>query len=201
MSTPTFADTHNMVAFLEKPAESDVFHLADADGIDCLPNATIFEELALMGRSSLEKQRKETEVTQDETHHDDSVPIPSNDPLLSGKGCSSKGECWFKEEGLKVRKEKGKSRIRDEKIKESLNHSRDCNPLKIWQVNLELIQAELIEVEKRQGKGRRSNIALIESWENIQAMMEADRLLAERLQTREQDELTNEEMAKLFMEH
>ncbi|GJX12352.1 hypothetical protein Tco_0204110 [Tanacetum coccineum] len=26
MSTPTFSDTHNMVAFLEKPAESDRFH-------------------------------------------------------------------------------------------------------------------------------------------------------------------------------
>ncbi|GKD86611.1 hypothetical protein Tco_1357765, partial [Tanacetum coccineum] len=26
MSTLTFVDTHNMVAFLEKPAESDGFH-------------------------------------------------------------------------------------------------------------------------------------------------------------------------------
>ncbi|GJW42186.1 hypothetical protein Tco_0070985 [Tanacetum coccineum] len=34
---------------------------------------------------SRRKQRKETEVPQDETHHDDSVPIPSNDPLLSGE--------------------------------------------------------------------------------------------------------------------
>ncbi|GJW19118.1 hypothetical protein Tco_0026554 [Tanacetum coccineum] len=92
MSTLTFADTHNMVAFLEKPAESDGpyeiidflnanqfkcfncqtltshilafatflattkssirsdLHLADAGGIDCLPTATIFEELARMGQ-------------------------------------------------------------------------------------------------------------------------------------------------------
>ncbi|GJU93415.1 hypothetical protein Tco_1318171 [Tanacetum coccineum] len=114
MSTLTFVDTHNMVAFLEKPAKSDRFHeiidflnanqihyaltvnpiiytscikqvwattkantingehqlqalvdkkrviitesiirsdlhLEDAGGIDCLPNATIFEELARMG--------------------------------------------------------------------------------------------------------------------------------------------------------
>ncbi|GJU24337.1 hypothetical protein Tco_1162958 [Tanacetum coccineum] len=91
MSTLTFADTHNMVVFLEKPAESDGFHeiidflnsnqihytltinptiytscieqfwatsktsirsdlhLEDADGTDCLPTATIFEELARMG--------------------------------------------------------------------------------------------------------------------------------------------------------
>ncbi|GJV10755.1 hypothetical protein Tco_1352296 [Tanacetum coccineum] len=114
MLTLTFADTYNMVAFLEKPSESDGFHeiinflnanqihyaltvnpiiytsciqqfwatakantvngkrqlqalvdkkrviiaessirsdlqLADAGGIDCLPTATIFEELARMG--------------------------------------------------------------------------------------------------------------------------------------------------------
>ncbi|GJS51403.1 hypothetical protein Tco_0624765 [Tanacetum coccineum] len=36
-------------------------------------------------RTVWRKQRKETEVPQDETHHDDSVPIPSNDPLLSGE--------------------------------------------------------------------------------------------------------------------
>ncbi|GJT02952.1 ribonuclease H-like domain-containing protein [Tanacetum coccineum] len=56
-------------------------HLEDAGGTDCLPTATIFEELERMGR----KQRKKTEVPQDETHHDDSVPIPSNDPPLSGE--------------------------------------------------------------------------------------------------------------------
>ncbi|GKF35371.1 hypothetical protein Tco_0108571 [Tanacetum coccineum] len=39
----------------------------------------------MMKKQSRRKQRKETEVPQDETHHDDSVPIPSNDPLLSGE--------------------------------------------------------------------------------------------------------------------
>ncbi|GJV88315.1 hypothetical protein Tco_1532253 [Tanacetum coccineum] len=90
MSTLKFADTHNLVAFLEKPEESNGFeeiidflnasfvqyalklksyiytsaletvprqqqsnrsdlNLEDACGIDCLPTATIFEELARMG--------------------------------------------------------------------------------------------------------------------------------------------------------
>ncbi|GKB70178.1 hypothetical protein Tco_0931590 [Tanacetum coccineum] len=68
--------------------------------------------------------------------------------------------------------------------------------------NLEAqLQAELIEEEKMtRKKEEEANIALIESWENTQSMMEADRLLAERLQTREQEELTDEEKAKLFME-
>ncbi|GJT09930.1 hypothetical protein Tco_0856972 [Tanacetum coccineum] len=34
-----------------------------------------------------------------------------------------------------------------------------------------------------------ANIALIESWENTQAMMEADRLLAKRLQSKEREEM------------
>ncbi|GKE10575.1 hypothetical protein Tco_1414126, partial [Tanacetum coccineum] len=48
-------------------------------------------------------------------------------------------------------------------------------------------------------KEEEANIALIASWENTEAMMKVDRLLAERLQTREQEELTDEEKAKLFM--
>ncbi|GKB70452.1 putative ribonuclease H-like domain-containing protein, partial [Tanacetum coccineum] len=44
------------------------------------------------------------------------------------------------------------------------------------------------------------SIALTESRENTQAMMEADRLLAERLQSKEREELIDEEKAKLFME-
>ncbi|GJV70571.1 hypothetical protein Tco_1490566 [Tanacetum coccineum] len=73
MTTLPFADTHNLVAFLDKPAESEGFEqivdflkassiryaltvnptidlqLEDAKGIACLPNADIFEQLALMG--------------------------------------------------------------------------------------------------------------------------------------------------------
>ncbi|GJZ61542.1 hypothetical protein Tco_0617679 [Tanacetum coccineum] len=37
------------------------------------------------------------------------------------------------------------------------------------------------------------------SWDNVQAMIEADRLLAERLQAREQEELTDEKKARLFV--
>ncbi|GJX82927.1 hypothetical protein Tco_0332408 [Tanacetum coccineum] len=67
--------------------------------------------------------------------------------------------------------------------------------------NLEAqLQAELIEEERiAREKEEEANIALIESWENTQAMMEANRLLAERLQIREQEELIDEEKAKLFM--
>ncbi|GJW16863.1 hypothetical protein Tco_0024299 [Tanacetum coccineum] len=45
-----------------------------------------------------------------------------------------------------------------------------------------------------------ANIALIESWDNTQAMMEADFELAQRLQTEEQGEITIEERSRLFVE-
>ncbi|GJX39737.1 hypothetical protein Tco_0253040 [Tanacetum coccineum] len=71
MAALKFADSHNMVAFLEKPAQSDGFEeivdflnahtindlrLEDAEGIECLPSATIFEELTRMGYEKLSQK-------------------------------------------------------------------------------------------------------------------------------------------------
>ncbi|GKF05062.1 hypothetical protein Tco_0035730 [Tanacetum coccineum] len=51
------------------------------------------------------------------------------------------------------------------------------------------LQAKLEEEERlARQKEEEATIALVESWDNTQAMIEADRLLAERLQTREQEE-------------
>ncbi|GJS14379.1 hypothetical protein Tco_0408851 [Tanacetum coccineum] len=53
------------------------------------------------------------------------------------------------------------------------------------------LEAELIEEERlARKKEEEANIALIESWDNTQAMMEADFELAQRLQTKEQGEIT-----------
>ncbi|GKC71934.1 hypothetical protein Tco_1117817 [Tanacetum coccineum] len=63
------------------------------------------------------------------------------------------------------------------------------------------LQVELEEEERlTRQKEEEANIALIELWDNTQEMMDADRLLAERLQAREQKELTDEEKARLFVE-
>ncbi|GJY92299.1 hypothetical protein Tco_0508081 [Tanacetum coccineum] len=63
------------------------------------------------------------------------------------------------------------------------------------------LEAETIEEEKLARKQEEeANIALIESWDNTQAMMEADFELAQRLQTKEQGEITIEERSRLFVE-
>ncbi|GKG09720.1 hypothetical protein Tco_0338466, partial [Tanacetum coccineum] len=68
--------------------------------------------------------------------------------------------------------------------------------------NLEAqMQAELIEEERlARQKEEQANIDLIESWDNTQAMMEADFELAQKLQTEEQGEITIEERSRLFVE-
>ncbi|GJZ43031.1 hypothetical protein Tco_0590286 [Tanacetum coccineum] len=63
----------------------------------------------------------------------------------------------------------------------------------------EFDEQERIEREKAE-KEAEVNIALKETWDDIQAKIDADCLLAERLQAREQEELTIEERAKLFQQ-
>nr|GEU42739.1 hypothetical protein [Tanacetum cinerariifolium] len=63
-----------------------------------------------------------------------------------------------------------------------------------------------IKTSKVQDKGERArqeeeaNSALIETWEDIQAKVDVDYQLAERLQAEEQEQLTDAKKAKLFMD-
>ncbi|GKB00165.1 hypothetical protein Tco_0828158 [Tanacetum coccineum] len=68
--------------------------------------------------------------------------------------------------------------------------------------NLEAqLQAELEEEERiSRLKEEKANIALLESWDNTQAMMDADFQLAQQMQTEEQEQLSIEEKSKLFVE-
>nr|GEV78646.1 hypothetical protein [Tanacetum cinerariifolium] len=65
------------------------------------------------------------------------------------------------------------------------------------------LQEEIYEQETLVGERAReekeANSALIETWEDIQAKVDADYQLAERLQTEEQEQLTDTVKAKLFM--
>ncbi|GJY93263.1 hypothetical protein Tco_0509045 [Tanacetum coccineum] len=64
------------------------------------------------------------------------------------------------------------------------------------------LQAEFDEEERlaREKAKKEANVALIEEWDDIQAKIEADHELAQRLQAEEQEELSVEEKAKLFQQ-
>nr|GEW78618.1 hypothetical protein [Tanacetum cinerariifolium] len=65
------------------------------------------------------------------------------------------------------------------------------------ELQAEFDEEERIVREKAQKK-QEANIALIEEWDDIQVKIDADYQLDQRLQTKEQEELTIEEKATLF---
>nr|GEZ53108.1 hypothetical protein [Tanacetum cinerariifolium] len=82
MLTPTFAETHNLVTFLEKPSESKGFEQI----IDFL-NAKPIRYALTKKIKPKRKQRKPSEVhsPSSEIPVKESITTPSNDPLPSGK--------------------------------------------------------------------------------------------------------------------
>ncbi|GJX30515.1 hypothetical protein Tco_0238594 [Tanacetum coccineum] len=62
------------------------------------------------------------------------------------------------------------------------------------------LQAKFDEEVRLAREKDKANVALIEEWNDIQANINADYQLAQRLQAREQEELTIEERAKLFQQ-
>nr|GEY04669.1 hypothetical protein [Tanacetum cinerariifolium] len=59
---------------------------------------------------------------------------------------------------------------------------------------------DLLTREKSQKEEEEANIALTESWDDVQAKINADYQLVERLQAKEQQELNDEEKPTLFMQ-
>ncbi|GKD48201.1 hypothetical protein Tco_1277177 [Tanacetum coccineum] len=92
-------------------------------------------------------------------------------------------------------KDKGKAKMIEPK-----------KPLRIKeQIRLdEELAFKLLAEEEEQARLARKKAEKVEeaniSWDNVQAMIEVDRLLPERLQAREQEELTDEEKERLFVE-
>ncbi|GKA80096.1 hypothetical protein Tco_0786692 [Tanacetum coccineum] len=70
--------------------------------------------------------------------------------------------------------------------------------LKLDEEVAQRLQDEFDEQERIEREKDEANISLKETWDDIQAKIEADCLLAERLQAREQEELTIKERDILF---
>ncbi|GJT54980.1 hypothetical protein Tco_0990034 [Tanacetum coccineum] len=97
-------------------------------------------------------------------------------------------------------KDKGKAKMVEPK--KPLRKKDQIAMDKVVARNLEAqLQAELEEEERiSRLKEEKSNIALLESWDNTQAMMDVDYQLAQQMQTEEQEQLSIEEKSKMFVE-
>ncbi|GJR59262.1 hypothetical protein Tco_1501424 [Tanacetum coccineum] len=88
-----------------------------------------------------------------------------------------------------------------------IEHVKPMNKKDLIRLNEETalnLQAEFDEEERlareKAEKEEEANIALIETWDDIQAKIDADHQLAERMQAQEQEELSIEEKATLFQQ-
>ncbi|GJS52583.1 hypothetical protein Tco_0625945, partial [Tanacetum coccineum] len=182
------------VIITESNIRSDL-HLADAGGNDCLQTATIFEELCQIHCMGLAKPKAVTTAATTTTTRPNARGVIVQEPSEFRTTTSS-----LQASQPSKTKEKGKAIMIEPEV--PLKRKDQVALEEEMARNLEAqLQAELIEEEKMaRKKEEEANISLIESWENTQAMMKADRLLAERLQTRKQKELIDEDKAKLFME-
>ncbi|GJY16838.1 hypothetical protein Tco_0387260 [Tanacetum coccineum] len=100
--------------------------------------------------------------------------------IYSQKPSQDKGKGIMVEEPVKTMKKKDLIRLDEETAKR--------------------LQAEFDEDERLAREKDEANVALIEEWDDIQAKIEADHELAQRLQAEEQEELFVEEKAKLFQQ-
>ncbi|GJV85028.1 putative ribonuclease H-like domain-containing protein [Tanacetum coccineum] len=201
-------------------------HLDDADGTDCLPTATIFEEHARMGDCWLEEES--LEVGKEEkvkTYRFEETQERQDDELMFDTGVLDTNELPVED---KVdEKDEHNTKLDDSTAGETVTTASvegSAAPTTIEEITL---SQTLIQIKAAKPKvvttaattttttrPKDKRVVVQEpsefrapqeaqpsiSKDNGKAMMEVDRLLAERLQSKEREELTDEEKGKLFME-
>nr|GFA49998.1 hypothetical protein [Tanacetum cinerariifolium] len=192
--------------------------LADEEGVDCLPNSTIFEQLALMGVNIAKTQSKAT-PNDSSSQGTDSGGGPrvesSDDEENLGEGTSKQGriEAIDADEDITLVNDQDNvdKDIFDVNVlggeEMFTTAGKTKNPKKKNQIRLDKEAAKRLQVEfdkeerlatEGTKKEQEANITLIETWDDIQVMIDADYQLAKKMQAQEQEEMSNAEKATLF---
>nr|GEV25668.1 hypothetical protein [Tanacetum cinerariifolium] len=91
--------------------------------------------------------------------------------------------------------DKGKGIMVEEPLK-----MKKKNQISFDKQEAQILQVEFDEEERLAREKIKANNAVIEQWHDIQAKVDADYELARRLQAKEQEQLTDAEKSRLFME-
>nr|GEU30659.1 hypothetical protein [Tanacetum cinerariifolium] len=196
------------IVIIESSVRRDL-QLANEKGIDCLPNSTIFEQLALMGVLDLEKTmttqcneidslkkgvKKLEKRNTSRTHklkrlykerRIDAIDADEDITLVSDAYKEK-----FNVDDLGGEEDKGKGIMIEEPVKPKKKDQIRLDEEAAKKLQAEFDKKERLTREKAK-KEERANIALIETWDDIQAKIDVDHRLAERLQAHEQEELSN----------
>nr|GFA80755.1 hypothetical protein [Tanacetum cinerariifolium] len=184
--------------------------LADEEGIDCLLNSTIFEQFALMRKPKRNNTQVPQPSDPIENVADEAVHKELGDSLVRAATTASSLEAEHDNSNINKTQSKETPNesssqgpnsdeeitmvsVQDDVDKEmfDMNVLGGEEPKKKDQIRLDeevalKLQAEFDEEEiitrEKAKKEERANIALIETWDDIQAKIDVDHQLAERLQ-------------------
>ncbi|GKA99158.1 hypothetical protein Tco_0827095 [Tanacetum coccineum] len=103
----------------------------------------------------------------------------------------------------KISSQSSQAKVQDkgkEKMIEPEKHLKKKDQLKLDEEIALKLQSEIDEEERLTREKDEANVALTEEWDDIQAKVDADYQLAQRLQAEEQEQFTTEQKATLFKE-
>nr|GEV28743.1 hypothetical protein [Tanacetum cinerariifolium]GEX84575.1 hypothetical protein [Tanacetum cinerariifolium] len=126
-----------------------------------------------------------------------SVSKHSNDSLLARVGLSDRVESSGDEETLGEDASKQGRRIDDIHVDDKITLVNDADK---EMFDVDDLGREEKDLQERAEKEQEANIALIETWDDIQAEIDVDHQLAKRLKAQEQEDLSDVEKATLFQQ-
>ncbi|GKD58527.1 hypothetical protein Tco_1296036 [Tanacetum coccineum] len=85
-------------------------------------------------------------------------------------------------------------------VEEPVKSMKKKDPIRLDEEVASKLQAEFDEEDRLTREKDEANVALIEEWDDIQAKVDVDYQLAQRLQAKEQEHFTTEQKATLFKE-
>nr|GEV98180.1 hypothetical protein [Tanacetum cinerariifolium] len=159
----------------------------------------------LMKHKSKRKQRKETKISQDGPPTEEHIPTPSHNPLPSEVETKKLKKGVKKLKGVKKKRTYRLKRLYKGRInKEDLFgvHDLDGNELIVDITAGENVEQDATIAEKEDDVTLAQTLIEIKAAKprEVQAKIDADIELAQKLQTKEQEQLTDVEKARLFME-
>ncbi|GJR74560.1 putative ribonuclease H-like domain-containing protein [Tanacetum coccineum] len=182
------------------------FQLEDAEGVDCLPNATIFEQLALMGYEQVKSTGDEEDLGEDaskqgrrihdiDAHEDITLVNDQDDADIFDVNTLTGDECKPKSKKLDCLEEPSIP-VSAASIKVSAATTTitatTLTPRKGIVITklAKRLQAEFNEEDGLEREKDEANVALTKEWDDIQAKVDVDYQLAQRLQAKEQEQFT-----------
>ncbi|GKA34997.1 hypothetical protein Tco_0721426 [Tanacetum coccineum] len=182
--------------FVAKQSEHVVEEVVDVAQTITTEEITLAQALAELRSTKVSVVNASTKVST-ATITTATIPTPRKGIVIQEVGTTTKTTNSLQQQSQEKVQDKGKAKMVELEI--SLKKKDQIRLDEELALKLQAKEEEEARLAREKAQQiEEANVALIIEWNDIQAKIEVNQLLAERLQAREQEELTIEERAKLF---